>query len=196
MTQYITEILDELNKDPSSIAKYKDNFAVKTVFQYAYNPELKFKLPEGTPPFKPDAAPVGMSPANFYQQVKKLYIFMRDDISQVRREQLFIQLIEGLHPTEAAVVVAIKDQDLTTVYPNLSRQFAVDAGFVAPLPATEVSKDSKSENGKSLVINLNDSTSTKESFGKPTDSVVEPVPQPVAEPTTVKRSRGRPRRDA
>jgi type III secretory pathway component EscV len=94
------------------------------------------------------------------------------------------------------VVVAIKDQDLTTVYPNLSRQFAVDAGFVAPLPVTEVSKDSKSENGKSLVINLNDSTITKESFGKPTDSVVEPVVESVAEPTTVKRSRGRPRRDA
>ena len=190
MAKYITEILDELNKDPAKIALYKDNFTVKTVFQYAYNPELKFKLPEGTPPFKPDAAPIGMSPANFYQQVKKLYIFMREDITKVRREQLFIQLIEGLHPTEAAIVVAIKDQDLTPLYPNLTRQFAVDAGFVAPL-AEEVKQDSKSE-GKSLVLNLSDSTVTKESFGKPKDAVVE---QTAEQTPPVKRGRGRPRKN-
>lgn len=40
MTKYITEILDELNEDPAKITQYKDAFVVKTVFQYAYNPEL------------------------------------------------------------------------------------------------------------------------------------------------------------
>jgi hypothetical protein len=190
MTKYITEILDELNKDPAKIAQYKDAFVVKTVFQYAYNPELKFKLPPGAPPFKPDPAPMGMSPANFYQQVKKLYIFMREDITNVRREQLFIQLLEGLNPAEAAIVIAIKDQDLTPLYPNLTRQFAVDAGFVAPL-VEEVKQDSKSEEGKSLVLNLSDTTITKESFGKPKDV----VDQTTTQTPPVKSGRGRPRKN-
>ena len=191
MTKYITEILDELNEDPAKITHYKDAFAVKTVFQYAYNPELKFKLPPGAPPFKPDPAPIGMSPANFYQQVKKLYIFMREDITNVRREQLFIQLLEGLNPAEAAIVIAIKDQDLTPLYPNLTRQFAVDAGFVAPL-VEEVKQDSKSE-GQSLVLNLSDTTITKESFGTPKDVVDQTTTQ--TPPVKVKSGRGRPRKN-
>lgn len=189
MAKYITELLDALNKNPELIKtpEYKDNFAIKTIAQYSYNPELKFKLPEGTPPYKPDAAPIGMSPANFYQQVKKLYIFTRTDITNVRREQLFIQLIEGLHPSEADVCVAIKDQKLTSLYPNLTNKLFADAGWVQ-LVEVEAKKDSKSE-GKSLVLNLSDSATTKESFG--------PAPaEPVAEEAPVKRGRGRPRKVA
>lgn len=187
MAKYITELLDELNKNPELINTplYKDSYAIKTIAQYAYTPELKFLLPEGTPPYKPDAAPIGMSPANFYQQVKKLYVFTRTDITGVRREQLFIQLIEGLHPSEAAVCVAIKDQNLTSLYPNLTNKLFADIGWV-PLVEVAAKKDSKSE-GKSLVLNLSDSATPKESFGKP-------ATPPVAE-TPVKRGRGRPRKN-
>lgn len=115
---------------------------------------------------------------------------MREDITNVRREQLFIQLLEGLNPAEAAIVIAIKDQDLTPLYPNLTRQFAVDAGFVAPL-VEEVKQDSKSEEGKSLVLNLSDTTITKESFGTPKDV----VDQTTTQTPPVKSGRGRPRKN-
>lgn len=191
MAKYITELLDALNKNPELIKtpEYKDNFSLKTIAQYSYNPELKFKLPAGAPPYKPDAAPIGMSPANFYQQVKKLYIFTRTDITNVRREQLFIQLIEGLHPSEAEVCIAVKDQNLTSLYPNLTNKLFADAGWV-PLVEVAAKTDSKSE-GKSLVLNLSDSATTKESFGPP------PAPaEVVAEEAPVKRGRGRPRKVA
>lgn len=132
MTPFITEMLDEINRNPELLkTKYKDSYPIKTLLQYAFDKRLKMDLPEGTPPFKADPMPQGMSPANFYQQVKKLYIFTRKDLKSTRREILFIQLLEGLHPSEARVCVLVKDQSLTLDYPSITPDVVVDAGFVA-----------------------------------------------------------------
>jgi hypothetical protein len=189
MTPYITEILDEINKQPELlITKYKDNFAIKTLLQYAFDKNLKLVLPEGEPPYKKDEAPLGMSQANFYQQVKKLYIFTRTDLTNVRREQLFIQLLEGLHPTEADVCIAVKDQTLTSKYPGITADLVVKAGVVKEenVFRESVVQPEKKPKGKQLVVNLSDSATAKESFGKP------PVapPEKVAEPAAPKK-RGR-----
>ena len=74
MSKYVTEILHELNTEPNSARLYKDNSAIKFVFEYAYDPAKKMVLPEGDPPFKEDAAPIGMSPANLMMELKKLYV--------------------------------------------------------------------------------------------------------------------------
>lgn len=131
MAKYLTEILDEVSKDPSSISKYRDNAALKFIFQYAFIPELKFDLPEGDPPFKPDAAPLGMSPANMIMETKKLYIFTKaKELNKVRKEQLFIQLLENVHPSEAKLLLAVKDQKLNKLYKNITAKLAADNGFI------------------------------------------------------------------
>ena len=53
MRKYVTEMLDDINKDPTMIEKYKTDAALKIIFEYAFIPEKKFILPEGEPPFKP-----------------------------------------------------------------------------------------------------------------------------------------------
>lgn len=181
MAKYITEILTEINKNPSSISLYKDNYAIKTIMEYSFDPKHKMVLPEGTPPFKQDAAPLGMSQANFYQQVKKFYVFKRTDITSLRREQLFIQMLESLHPSEADICVAIKDQTLTKLYPNISRKLVEDNGFV-PKSEKVVLKETPTKSGKQLVINIDDTATVKETFGTlPSQEVT-------------KRPRGRPRK--
>lgn len=131
-TKYLTEILEEINKDTSTIDKYKENNAVRMLFQYAFLPEKKFELPEGEPPYKKDAAPIGMSPANFTQEMKKLYVFTKErPLNKVRREQLFVQLLENVHPTEASVLIAIKDQCLTKLYKNITVDLLADRGFIS-----------------------------------------------------------------
>lgn len=130
-TKYIVEILEEVNKDPTTLAKYRENAALKFIFQYAFIPEQKFDLPEGDPPFKHDAAPLGMSPANFTQETKRLYVFTRArELSKVRKEQLFIQLLENIHPSEAKVLLAVKDQKLNKLYKNVTADLAADYGFI------------------------------------------------------------------
>ena len=148
MSKYLTEMLEEINADSSVLSKYKENGALRILFDYAYNPSLKMILPEGVPPYKEDAAPIGMSPGNLMMEVKKLYIFCRADLTPLRRESIFLQLLEGLHPTEAKLIIAVKDQDLTPLYKNLSHKFAYDNGLVAVPPPVKKPKKLKVPVGK------------------------------------------------
>jgi len=144
-TKYITEILEEANKDIDNLAKYRENAALKFLFQHAFIPEQKFMLPEGEPPFKQEAAPIGMTPANFTQEMKKLYVFTKArDLSKIRREQLFIQLLESIHPSEAKVLLAVKDQKLNKLYKNITADVAADYGFIPRQAKNEDSTPKKS----------------------------------------------------
>ncbi len=129
--KYVTEILEEVNKDTSKLEQYKNNNLVKMMFEYAFIPEKKFDLPEGAPPFKEDAAPIGMSPGNFLQEVRRFYIFTKErQLAKVRKEQLFIQLLENIHPSEAKVLLAIKDQNLNSLYGNLNSKVVAQYGLI------------------------------------------------------------------
>lgn len=150
MSKYITEILDEINTDPSKIINYKDNNALKLIFEYAFDPDKKMALPEGTPPFKEDVAPLGMSPANFAMETKKLYVFCRTDINDVRRETIFIQLLENLHPSEAKVVIAIKDQTLHKLYKKITHKFVYDSGMISVAPLEKERKKSNAKTGQMI----------------------------------------------
>lgn len=130
MQKYITEILEEINEDPAKLEKYKGDSSLTVIFTYAFLKDKKFLLPEGEPPFKKDAAPIGMTPTNLRQELRRFYIFQRADLSDLRREQLFIGLLEGLHPKEAELMIAIKDQTLHKLYKKITHKRVADAGFV------------------------------------------------------------------
>ena len=132
MFKFIPEILDECNKDVTLLEGYKNNAGLKFIFEHAFLLEKKFILPEGDPPFKPDGAPIGMTPCNFTQETKKLYVFTaaRKDLKALRRETLFIQLLENIHPSEAKVLIAVKDQKLNKLYKNITAKVAAKYGFI------------------------------------------------------------------
>ena len=140
MSKYLIEILDEINSDTSNIKKYKDNTALKLLFEYAFNPAHKMTLPDGDPPFKEDSAPLGMSPANLTMEVKKLYVFCRTDLNQVRKETLFIQLLENVHPTEAKLLIAVKDQKLSKLYKKITHKLVFDNDLVSVAPVEKERK--------------------------------------------------------
>jgi hypothetical protein len=143
-SKLITELLEDINADTSKIEQYKTNGALKLLFEHAFNPEKKFNLPDGDPPFKADAAPIGMSPGNLHMEMRKLYIFCREDLTSLRRETLFIQLLENIHPSEAKVVLAVKDQKLTKLYPKITHKLVYEAGMVSVEPATKAKPAKKS----------------------------------------------------
>jgi hypothetical protein len=143
-SKLITELLEDINADTSKIEQYKTNGALKLLFEHAFNPEKKFNLPDGDPPFKADAAPIGMSPGNLHMEMRKLYIFCREDLTSLRRETLFIQLLENIHPSETKVVLAVKDQKLTKLYPKITHKLVYEAGMVTVEPATKVKSAKKS----------------------------------------------------
>lgn len=134
MAKFLTEVLEEINSDVKKINSYKDDAALRFIFEYAFDPEKKFDLPDGEPPFKPDGAPIGMTPANLRMEAKKLYVYTRKDLKPIRKEQLFIGLLEAVHPSEAKLLCHIKDQTLEDLYPNITRTLLEGLGYIKPLP--------------------------------------------------------------
>ena len=145
MAKYITEVLKEINNNPELIAKHMANAGLRIVYEYAYDPAKKFILPEGVPPYKRDEAPIGMTPGNVHQEFRRFYVFCRADLPALRRESIFISLLENIHPSEADMMLAIKDQDLTRLYPNLTRELGERAGFIKPLPVEVVTEPVKAK---------------------------------------------------
>jgi hypothetical protein len=131
--RFLPEMLEEINEDPKLLAtKYKGNSALKIIFEYAFLSEKKFVLPEDEPPYKKDDAPIGMSPAILTQELRRFYVFLRKDLKPLKRESLFISLLESIHPSEAEVVIAVKDQKLHKKYKKITRKLVEEAGFIAP----------------------------------------------------------------
>lgn len=140
--KYITEILKDINDDPSlfqtTYKKSGNGGLFSIMFKHAFTSEGKFLLPEGEPPFKPNPGPLGMTPAIFQQEITKWYVLCRKDLSANKRETIFIQLLEALHPSESKIMIAIKDQQLTKMFPNITRKIVAEAGFIPQLTAEEL----------------------------------------------------------
>lgn len=132
MRKYVTQMFEEINSDPDKLALYKDDAAVRIILTHAFVPEKKFILPEGEPPFKPAAEPLGMTPTNLFSELRRMYVFCRADLSPFKRESLFISFLEGIHPTEAAMMIAVKDQELHKVYPKITRKLLEKHGLLTP----------------------------------------------------------------
>lgn len=127
----VPEMLQRFN-DGDTITLLKENSSnecLKLLFGYGFIPKGKWLLPEGTPPYREDAAPVGMTRANLWMEIKKFDRFIKPELNKLRREQLFIQLLEELHPLESKLVLAVKDQTISEMYPNITLDKVVDAGF-------------------------------------------------------------------
>lgn len=141
MSKNVTEILADINADYKNAEKYiKQKAALSIIFQHAYMPEKKFLLPDGEPPYKPAAEPLGMTPVNLLTELRRFYVFCRADLKQLQRETMFVGLLEGLHADEVKLMLAVKDQKLSKLYPKLTKKWAESVNLI---PKTE--KPTKNE---------------------------------------------------
>jgi len=63
------------------------------------------------------------------REFKHLYNFVRggnDSLSSLRRETMFVQILEGLHPEEAKILCLVKDKALQTKY-KITKEIVGDA---------------------------------------------------------------------
>ena len=68
------------------------------------------------------------------------------NINQVRREQIFIQTLETIHPDEAKIVIAMKDKKFDELYDTITYKLVREA-FPDMLPEPEVKKKSPKKSG-------------------------------------------------
>ena len=96
------------------LLKHENNGALKEILKYTYDPNIKFLLPPGDPPYK-SVVDETENPTYLYGLVRKLYLFVEGgnpNLKSQRREYLFIELLESVHPKEAELLLQMKDKKL------------------------------------------------------------------------------------
>ena len=88
--------------------------ALRAILIANFDESVISMLPDGEVPYKKNEAPEGTEHTLLAQEYRKLYLFFKGgaNISQTRRETLFIQLLEGLHQGEAEVLCLVKDRKI------------------------------------------------------------------------------------
>jgi hypothetical protein len=84
-----------------------------------FDPSIESALPEGEVPYTPNDSPTVDSQSKLASQYRTLYNYVKggnDTLKRTRREALFIELLESLHPDEAELVCLVKDKDLGKKY--------------------------------------------------------------------------------
>ena len=115
------------------------------ILHACFHPEVKFALPEGAPPFtklKKDVDAQG----TLYRESKRLYLFIEGlspNVNQLKRETLFVQLLESLDPDDADLLLGVKDKKM--IYPGITYDLVAKT-FPGLLP--EVSEDQEPKKEK------------------------------------------------
>ena len=121
---FMFEILEVVNDARSKAKKVEvlkeyENDALKSIFIWNFDPSVISMIPEGEVPYNKNEVPVGTDHTSLRREYKQLYHFVKggnDQLSSLRRESMFIQILEGLHPKEAEILVLIKDGQLNKKY--------------------------------------------------------------------------------
>ena len=104
--------------------------ALKAVLGFCYDPKIKWLLPPGDVPYTVNEAPLGTEHTLLSQEAKRLYLFIEGgdtNISQTKRETLFVQLLEGLSAEEAAFLITVKDQKVNNEYKGFTANLVKEA---------------------------------------------------------------------
>lgn len=160
MRTSIPQIFEEVEKASTREQKIKilkayDHMVLRGILRLAFDPNVKMLLPEGEPPFKKDKeVSDGYSETNLFVEYRRFYIWLdpTKNISKVRREQLFIQLLEGLHWKEAEVICLAKDKNLTKRYKTLKEDIVREAFPQILPPKVEKKKEEKEVTPKSSAL--------------------------------------------
>ena len=121
---FVHEVLDLVDSQRSKAKKiqilqeYSDD-ALKAILIWNFDPTAISIIPSGPVPYKENEVPVGTDHTSLRREWKNLYHFLKggnDSLSTMRRETMFIQMLEGLHPEEAKIICLVKDKDLESRY--------------------------------------------------------------------------------
>ena len=115
--KYIHEVLLETCKleDRNDRIKYlKENAykQVKSVLQLCYNDKINLDLPKGKPPFTP--CPEGREPAPIARAFAPIGLcVVGSSAHRLKKEKIFIGILETLHEEDAKLLCAAKDGTIT-----------------------------------------------------------------------------------
>ena len=114
----VFEILDEFEKQPNKskrkelLLQHSDNNALRDVLRGTFDESLVWNLPEGRPPYTaniPESVP-----STLLREHRQFGYFVKgakgDPLPAYKRENMFIRLLESIHPADAVIVLSMVEK--------------------------------------------------------------------------------------
>lgn len=134
-TKALYEIVDEVRKSKNvtikaDILKQNESTALIDLLQLTYNPDIKWLLPEGNPPYTPaegideEGTGTDLEGALIGQMRMMKYFISVDgnileDVKPAKREVVFIRLLETIAPKDAKLVLEMKSRSIKGISANV-----------------------------------------------------------------------------
>lgn len=119
MQLLLNEVLQKISNAKTKAQKIKllvehNSPALRQILIANFDESIISMLPDGDVPYEKNEAPEETEHTKLVHEYRKLYLFFKGgaNVSQSRRETLFIQLLEGLHQGEAEVLCLMKDKKI------------------------------------------------------------------------------------
>lgn len=133
MNSNVCDVFEVANKaktkqERADILKANDSFALKSVLQLAFHPNVVAALPEGAPPYKKvDAAQNDYHLGYLHAEARKFGYLVEQpgqNLNRMKRENIFITILESLPGPEADMLIAAKDKKLHKLYKGITADVA------------------------------------------------------------------------
>jgi len=110
------------------LQQYNENF-IKSLLIWNFDPSIQSVLPEGDVPIQSKEDAEKNPSSNIRKEWSKFFNFVKggnDAMNKLRKETMFINMLESFHPGEAEVLCLVKDKKLQTKY-NITKELVSEA---------------------------------------------------------------------
>ena len=110
------------------LRKHNSN-ALRQLLIINFDESVVSVMPEGDVPYTPNDAPAGTDHTRLEHEYRGLYRFFKGGakLPGLKRESMFVQLLEGLHADEAELIVLVKDGQLAKKYKRITKAVVSEA---------------------------------------------------------------------
>ena len=128
------DLIEKSDEPETLVAKFGKQYSSFTDYlRCVFDDRIEFLLPDGKPPYRP--ADPAVVPSTWHKKHMELKYFVKvgvtDSISQTKREKMFIDMLEAVHPEDAVIICRMVEKKTTVkkltkelvdeVFPNLCK---------------------------------------------------------------------------
>jgi hypothetical protein len=117
--QLVSEIIQRVSNaktrdEKIQILRHYDSPALRAVLIWNFEDGVVSDLPEGEVPYTANDSPIGVEHTKLDHEWKKFNHFVKGvtNTTRMKKEIMFIQLLEGLHSSEAEIACLMKDKQI------------------------------------------------------------------------------------
>ena len=131
----ISEILRKVSnaktkKEKIALLHKHNSQALRSLLIWNFDEKVISAGPEGEVPYTPNDAPVGTDHTRLESEYRGLYRFFKggdNRLKPLKRESMFVQLLEGLSAEEAELLCLVKDGKMGDKYKRITKTVVSEA---------------------------------------------------------------------